>query len=99
MRIVIGEMHQMGVKNYKALQMAASASTHLVLAFMLVMGFVFIIARNYLPLMFTLDQAVIDIAAGLLIVAAIFQVFDGDSTCTHVNKEFHKENPLTCNHL
>ncbi len=69
--------HQMGVKNYKALQMAASASTHLVLAFMLFMGFVFIIARNYLPLMFTVDSAVINIAAGLLIVAAIFQVFDG----------------------
>ncbi len=69
--------HQMGVKNYKALQMAASASTHLVLAFMLFMGFVFIIARNYLPLMFTADSAVIDIAAGLLIIAAIFQVFDG----------------------
>ncbi len=69
--------HQMGVKNYKALQMAASASTHLVLAFMLFMGFVFIIARNYLPLMFTADSAVIDIAADLLIIAAIFQVFDG----------------------
>ena len=69
--------HQMGVKNYKALKMAAFASTHLVLVFMLLMGVVFVIARNYLPLMFTLDTAVIDIAAGLLIIAAIFQVFDG----------------------
>lgn len=69
--------HQMGVKNYKSLKMAASASTHLVLAFMLLMGFVFIIARNYLPIMFTLDPAVIDIAANLLIIAAIFQIFDG----------------------
>ena len=69
--------HQTGVKDYKALKMAALASTHLVLAFMLVMGFIFIIARNYLPLMFTLDPAVIEIAAVLLVVAAIFQVFDG----------------------
>jgi len=69
--------HQMGVKDYKSLKMAALASTHLVLAFMLAMGVVFILARNYLPLLFTLDPAVIDIAAGLLIIAAIFQVFDG----------------------
>ncbi len=69
--------HQIGVKDYSALKMAALASTHLVLAFMLVMGFIFIIARNYLPLMFTLDPAVIEIAAVLLVVAAIFQVFDG----------------------
>ena len=69
--------HQMGVRNYKSLKMAALASTHLVLAFMLFMGLVFIIARNYLPIMFTVDPAVITIAAGLLIIAAIFQVFDG----------------------
>ncbi|MCF6357031.1 MAG: MATE family efflux transporter [Draconibacterium sp.] len=69
--------HQMGVKDYKSLRMAALASTQLVLAFMLIMGGVFVVARNYLPLMFTLDRAVIDIAAGLLIIAAIFQVFDG----------------------
>ena len=41
------------------------------------MGLVFIVARNYLPLMFTVDPQVISIASGLLIVAAIFQVFDG----------------------
>ena len=41
------------------------------------MGFIFIIARNYLPLMFTPDPAVVNIAASLLIVAAIFQIFDG----------------------
>ena len=69
--------HQMGVKDYKSLKMAALASTQIVLAFMLAMGVVFVFARNYLPLMFTLDPAVIDIAAGLLIIAAIFQVFDG----------------------
>lgn len=69
--------HQMGVKDYKALKMAAFASTHLVLAFMLIMGVVFILARNYLPFLFTVDKEVISIASGLLIIAAIFQVFDG----------------------
>lgn len=69
--------HQMGLKNYSALKMAATASTHIVLAFMLFMGLVFVVARNYLPLMFTADPKVITIASSLLIIAAIFQVFDG----------------------
>lgn len=69
--------HQMGVNDFKSLKMAAIASTHLVLVFMMSMGIVFILARNYLPLMFTFDPEVVRIAAGLLIIAAIFQVFDG----------------------
>jgi len=69
--------HQMGVKDYKALKMAAFASTHLVLVFMSLMGVMFVLARNYLPFLFTVDPEVIKIAAGLLIIAAIFQVFDG----------------------
>ena len=69
--------HQMGVQNFAGLQKAAYASTHLVLFFMLVMGIVFVLFRNYLPWMFSTDQEVILIASRLLIVAAIFQVFDG----------------------
>lgn len=69
--------HQMGVKDYKALKMAAFASTQLVLVFMSSMGIVFVFARNYLPFMFTVDPEVIKIASGLLIIAAIFQIFDG----------------------
>lgn len=69
--------HQMGVGDYAALQKAAYASTHLVLFFMLVMGIIFVIFRNYLPYMFTEDPQVIYIASRLLIVAAVFQVFDG----------------------
>jgi len=37
----------------------------------------FLIFRNYLPLFFTTDPAVIDIAANLLLIAALFQLFDG----------------------
>lgn len=69
--------HQMGIKDYKSLQMAAYASTHLVLVFMSVMGILFILFRSFLPYMFTEDAEVIQLAAGLLIIAAIFQVFDG----------------------
>ncbi|HKJ80277.1 MAG TPA: MATE family efflux transporter, partial [Prolixibacteraceae bacterium] len=69
--------HQMGVKDYSALKMAAFASTHLVLVFMLTMGLIFITLRSQLPLLFTNDAEVVQIAAQLLIVAAIFQLFDG----------------------
>lgn len=69
--------HQMGQNNYKSLKMAALASTHLVLAFMTLMGLFFIITRNFLPHLFTADPEVIKIASGLLIIAAIFQIFDG----------------------
>ncbi len=69
--------HQMGIKDYVSMRTAAFASTHLVLAFMLVAALVFILARNLLPYLFTTDPAVIEIAASLLIIAAIFQLFDG----------------------
>jgi MATE family multidrug resistance protein len=67
----------MGLKDYKSLKMAAIASTHLVLGFMLLMGIIFVFLRHELPLLFTSDKQVILIAAQLLIIAAIFQVFDG----------------------
>jgi MATE family multidrug resistance protein len=69
--------HQMGVKDFKALKRAAFASTHLVLVFMTSMGLLFVFARNILPFLFTVDSQVIEIASGLLIIAAVFQVFDG----------------------
>ncbi|MEN8117061.1 MAG: MATE family efflux transporter [Bacteroidota bacterium] len=69
--------HQMGLKDYQSMKHAAYASTHLVLFFMLVMAVLFITGRNLLPYMFTTDVDVIKIAAGLLIIAAVFQLFDG----------------------
>lgn len=69
--------HQMGNKDFHSLKMASTASTHLVLAFMSAMGILFILARNILPFMFTPDPEVILIASALLIIAAIFQIFDG----------------------
>lgn len=69
--------HQLGLHDVRALKKTAFASTHLVLAFMSLMGVAFILTRNFLPHLFTTDPQVISIAAGLLIIAAIFQVFDG----------------------
>jgi len=69
--------HQVGENDFKSLKVTAYASTHLVLAFMSVMGLMFIFTRNYLPYLFTTDPKVIVIASGLLIIAAFFQIFDG----------------------
>ncbi len=69
--------HQLGMHDFKSLKMAANASTHLVLAFMGIMAVMFIFFRNFLPFLFTNDKQVILIASQLLIIAAIFQIFDG----------------------
>jgi len=69
--------HQMGLKDYTSMRRASYASTHLVLVFMSFTALIFILGRNMLPYLFTSDAEVIKISASLLIVAAIFQLFDG----------------------
>jgi len=69
--------HQRGLNDFNSLKMAANASSHLVLLFMALMGIVFVLTRNLLPWLFTPDPAVILLASRLLIIAAVFQVFDG----------------------
>ncbi|WP_319502632.1 MATE family efflux transporter [uncultured Draconibacterium sp.] len=69
--------HQMGDRDYVSLRRAVFASTHLVLTVMSLSAILFILARHILPLLFTTDENVIEVAAGLLIIAAVFQLFDG----------------------
>ncbi len=73
--------HEHGVHNYAAIRKMVWAALHLVVLFMSSMGILFILFREALPWMFTQDIAVINIAASLLIVAALFQVFDGSQVC------------------
>lgn len=69
--------HNFGEKNFAGLKNDALASTHLVLFFMLTMGLIFVFFRIPLSWIFTSDPAVIEMASNLLIIAAVFQVFDG----------------------
>lgn len=73
--------HEHGVHNYDLIRKMVKASLHLVVFFMSSMGVLFVIFREAVPWLFTQDPAVIDIAAQLLIVAALFQVFDGTQVC------------------
>lgn len=69
--------HEHGIGNYALIRRLVVASLHLVVLFMSVMGLLFVVLRYQLPWLFTSDPEVIGIAAGLLIIAALFQVFDG----------------------
>jgi MATE family multidrug resistance protein len=69
--------HAVGSHDFKELRSAIFASLHLVIAFMSVMGILFILLRNQLPHLFTSDPEVIKVATGLLVVGAFFQIFDG----------------------
>jgi MATE family multidrug resistance protein len=66
-----------GVNNHKELRVSAISSYHLVIIFMCFTALLFGLGNHILPYMYTTDKAVIYFAAQLLIIAAIFQLFDG----------------------
>ncbi|TDN99967.1 MATE family efflux transporter [Sunxiuqinia elliptica] len=69
--------HARGMGDRMQMRRSIFASAHLVVLFMSIMGIVFVVLRYQLPLLFTDDTEVVAISAGLLIVAALFQIFDG----------------------
>ena len=72
--------HQWGAKNYEGMRMAANASIHLII-FMNSVGAVLIFGlRHWLPLLFTIDGSVIEIASDILIFTALYQLSDGLQT-------------------
>lgn len=66
-----------GKKDFDTLRLSAISNYHIVIAFMLVTAFTFVGFNQFLPLIYTTDKAVIMIASELLIIAGIFQLFDG----------------------
>ncbi len=69
--------HQYGKKDYYGMYKAAMASIHLVLAFMLLSAISFVVFRGYLPYLYSNNEEVIALTTQLLLLAAIFQIFDG----------------------
>lgn len=59
------------------LQNFATVSYHLVLIFMVIAALVFAIFNQYLPYLISRDTVVVALAAQLLIIAGLFQLFDG----------------------
>lgn len=68
--------HNMAIGDFKQIKRLIFATAHLTIALMCSMGLLFIVARHLLPSFFTNDQEVIQIAASLLIMAAVFQLSD-----------------------
>jgi MATE family multidrug resistance protein len=66
-----------GKEDYLNLRLSAISSYHIVLVFMAIAALLFAGLSQYLPLIYTSDKAVINIAAQLLIIAGLFQLFDG----------------------
>jgi len=66
-----------GNQNYLRLQKFAHASYHLVIIFMLFFAVIFTLFNQYLPYLITNDVNVVAIAAQLLLIAGLFQLFDG----------------------
>lgn len=69
--------HFRGQHKLKAMNRAIYASIHMVLFFMLFSLSCFIIFRYKIPGLFVQDAEVISIAAGLMLIAGMFQLFDG----------------------
>lgn len=69
--------NQVGSKNFTALREIGFSSILLIMFIMGLAGAMFILLQNFLPGLFIEDVAVIKIAAGLLLLAAAFQLADG----------------------
>jgi len=63
--------------NWEEIKQAGLNAIKLVLIFMSAAGLVFLALHNYLPMIFTNEKAVIELTAQLLLIAALFQLFDG----------------------
>ena len=66
-----------GEKNQTGIRRAGFTVLFIAVLFMLISGLIFVLFRNYLPHFYVRDPLTIEIAAGLLIIAAFFQIFDG----------------------
>jgi len=68
--------HQYGYGDYKSMRIAGFASIHLSVVLMALCGIAYIVFRNYIPIIYTQDPMVRKLAASLLVMSALFQVFD-----------------------
>lgn len=71
---------QLEMKNLETVREIAYSSLQMVLLFMFFTAIIFLVGYECLPALHTKDQKVIGIAARLMFIAAIFQLFDGVQT-------------------
>lgn len=69
--------NQIGMKDRSAIWQAAKASYLIILVSQSIFALLFILFRNYLPVLFNEETPVRELVASLLLIAALFQVSDG----------------------
>jgi len=69
--------NQLGKKDYKTMRRAAMTLIAMGTTFMAIFALIFIVFKEDLPLIYNDKPEVVSIAAGLLIIAALFQISDG----------------------
>lgn len=69
--------HRLGERKFKELKMAANAATHLCILNNAITTILIITFSRQLPRIFTTDATVVEATIPLLILAGIFQIFDG----------------------
>mgnify|MGYP005852264169 CR=1 FL=1 len=69
-----------GAGDRRNMRRAGFTAAHLVLAYMTVAACGFALLRDWIPTLYVRDAAVMSMASGLLLVAAVFQLFDGLQT-------------------
>ncbi len=67
----------LGTRDVENMEKVAYSAVHLVVTYMGLCGLGFMLFRHLLPHLFTADMRVIEQAALLLLVAALFELFDG----------------------
>jgi MATE family multidrug resistance protein len=77
MAATIRVSYQLGTRDFESMERLCLSATHLVLGYMGLCGLGFFLFRHQLPYVFTTDRSVIEQTARLLMIAAVFQIFDG----------------------
>lgn len=69
--------NQLGLKNWKLMREAGLSAIYMSAGLMLFSGIIMVVFKNQLPKIFLDEVEVVSLAAKLLIIAALFQLFDG----------------------
>ena len=67
----------LGRHDYLNMRRAGMAGIYLSAVFMLLAAVAFVVGNRWFPSLYVSDEAVLEIAGGLMIIAAVFAVFDG----------------------
>jgi multidrug resistance protein, MATE family len=68
---------QLGTRDFESMERISFSAIQLVVTYMGLCGLIFMVFRRQLPYIFTADLRVMDQAASLLMIAALFELFDG----------------------